>query len=654
MIRMRVPVVLLVVALFVTWLPLAAEGPRWKPIGPDGAAVQALAAGPGVVYAGTRSGGAFKSTDGGGSWTAASGGRQEWFIQGLALHPSDGRRVVAATLDGVFRTVDGGDRWTRTGEFSAGTVAAAPSDPNVFYVAGHQQVFRSEDGGATWTATGEGAKSVTALAVDPANPWAVYAGTGRGFFRSFNGGSTWEASNSGITPSGRPQAIQALAVDPRNPATLWAVTNHLFKSTDRGATWSAVEAGLGRSELPTSLAVDPESGTVWMGCRGFRVDGGVYRGEAGGTAWSKVFRDPSVLALAVDPAAPGRLFVGSEVLGVSRSEDGGRGWEPASQGLRALEVTDLEVDPRGPGRVFAVVSLSRTGRGGPLVVRGDGQGNWATVLGNATADPASTWFNDVAVAPGRRGALFVGGNDGVRKSLDGGATWLKRNKGLRTREYVSHIAVAPSDPQMVYALGWGSYPVCDVEDCPRVILYRSENGGASWTVAARFEGERPNALMVAPEDPWEVYVGGSSRLWKSLNGGARWEPGAREPEGSTILSLAAVPGEPNTLYAGAFIRGGLGLWKSGDGGRSWSPAAAGIHRSALVLRIVPDPAKPGTLYAATDRGVYVSENRAGLWAPLLNGLTTYFVHTVALGPRGRGGVYAGTRGGDGVFALEGR
>ncbi|HSF38311.1 MAG TPA: hypothetical protein VLT87_00880 [Thermoanaerobaculia bacterium] len=61
MIRKRVPAFLLVVALFVAWLPLAAEGPRWMPIGPDGASVYALAVGPGVVYAGRRARGSTRA-----------------------------------------------------------------------------------------------------------------------------------------------------------------------------------------------------------------------------------------------------------------------------------------------------------------------------------------------------------------------------------------------------------------------------------------------------------------------------------------------------------------------------------------------------------------------------------------------------------------
>jgi photosystem II stability/assembly factor-like uncharacterized protein len=157
---------------------------------------------------------------------------------------------------------------------------------------------------------------------------------------------------------------------------------------------------------------------------------------------------------------------------------------------------------------------------------------------------------------------------------------------------------------------------------------------------------------VDPENPWVVYVG-ASRLWKSLNGGASWEPGVRGPRGA-ILSLAADPGAPGTLYAGMYVEGGRRLWKSVDGGRSWRPASAGIPQTALVLRLVPDPSKPGTLYAATDRGVYVSANRAGRWVPLRDGLTTSFVYTVAVDPRGGRGVYAGTNGGGGVFVLEGR
>jgi photosystem II stability/assembly factor-like uncharacterized protein len=651
MIRKRILVVSLVVALSVAWLPLAAAGPRWRPIGPEGASVQALAVGPGVVYAGTQSGGVFKSTDGGGSWTVAGGGNQGLSIRGLALHPSDGRRVLAATIEGVFRTVDGGDRWARTGGFSSVAVASAPSDPNVFY-AGLRRVFRSEDGGATWAATGEGPDFVSALAVDPTDSRVVYAGSSEGFFRSFDGGATWEASNAGLTLDGVPQSVRVLAVDPRSPATLWAATTiRVFKSTTRGTTWSAVEGSLGTLMIPMSIAVDPASGAVWVGGRGFQGDGGVYRSGVGGAAWSRVFQGPSVQALAVDPGAPGRLFVGSEALGVLRSEDGERGWEQANNGLRALMVRDLEVDPRGPGRVFALASTTLSSRGGPAVLRGDGHGSWDTVLGNVT-DPASGWFNDVAVSPGRPGTLFVGEEDGVRKSVDGGTTWLRRNEGLRTGEWVSHVAVAPSDPERVYALGWGSYPLCDVEDCPRVILYGSENGGASWTAAARLDKERPNALMVDPENPRVVYVGGS-RLWKSLNGGASWEPGVRGPRGA-ILSLAADPEEPDILYAGVYVDRGRRLWKSVDGGKTWRPASAGLPQAALVLRLVPDPTKSGMLYAATDRGVYVSANRAGRWAPLRDGLTTSLVFTLAVDPRGGRGVYAGTNGGSGVFVLEGR
>jgi photosystem II stability/assembly factor-like uncharacterized protein len=213
MIRKRVPAVLLVVALFATWLPLAAEGPRWMPIGPDGASVMSLAVGPGVVYAGTANSGVFKSTDGGVSWAAAGGGNQGLSVRGLALHPSDGRRVLAATLAGVFRTGDGGSRWTRTGGFSPTALAGAPSDPNVFY-AGLNRVFRSGDGGATWAAMGEGLDFVSTLAVDPTDPRVVYAGGFEGFFRSFDGGATWEASNAGLESNGVPGSIQALAVDP--------------------------------------------------------------------------------------------------------------------------------------------------------------------------------------------------------------------------------------------------------------------------------------------------------------------------------------------------------------------------------------------------------------------------------------------------------
>ena len=92
-----------------------------------------------------------------------------------------------------------------------------------------------------WTSNGpEG--GIYALAIDPATPTTLYAGTGGGVFKSTNGGGNWSAVNTGLTNTN----VYALAIDPATPTTLYAGTHDggVFKSTNGGGNWSAVNTGL--------------------------------------------------------------------------------------------------------------------------------------------------------------------------------------------------------------------------------------------------------------------------------------------------------------------------------------------------------------------------------------------------------------------------
>ena len=101
----------------------------WTSIGPEGGTVRALAidpVNPTIVYAGTVGGGIFKSTDGGGHWTAANTGLGYWaggywtggsasVVNAFAIDPSTPTILYAATGAGVFRSIDAGGSWTVMG-----------------------------------------------------------------------------------------------------------------------------------------------------------------------------------------------------------------------------------------------------------------------------------------------------------------------------------------------------------------------------------------------------------------------------------------------------------------------------------------------------------------------------------------------------------
>lgn len=146
----------------------------------------------------------------------------------------------------------------RVNEQTIGAYAAAVSQPSTVYLAAKRDVLTSRDGGKTWNRLPNVLPSqITALAVSPANAQELYAGAeSLGMFKSTDGGATWTAINSGITLTpGARETISAIAIDPANANVLYATrgvwvgtasaryfpTGLLF-SRDGGNTWTALQA----------------------------------------------------------------------------------------------------------------------------------------------------------------------------------------------------------------------------------------------------------------------------------------------------------------------------------------------------------------------------------------------------------------------------
>lgn len=96
-----------------------------------------------------------------------------------------------------------------------------------------------------WTTRGPEGAIVGALAIDPRNPTTIYAGTwnspGVRILKSTDGARRWSAASSDSTPA----FVSALSVDPQNSSTVYAATYYgVFKSTDAGTSWTAVNSKL--------------------------------------------------------------------------------------------------------------------------------------------------------------------------------------------------------------------------------------------------------------------------------------------------------------------------------------------------------------------------------------------------------------------------
>jgi photosystem II stability/assembly factor-like uncharacterized protein len=158
-----------------------------------------------------------------------------------------------------------------------------------------------------WTRFGPEGGDIHAFAIDQTIPTTLYAG-GEGVFKSTDGGQTWAAINTGLPNSSQ---VNALVIDPIHPSTLYAGTNNygVFKSTDGGQHWTAINTGLFNTYV-SALALDPTTPTTL-----YAGGEGVFKSTDGGQHWTAMNTGLSnkreVNALAFDPTTPTTLYAGT-------------------------------------------------------------------------------------------------------------------------------------------------------------------------------------------------------------------------------------------------------------------------------------------------------------------------------------------------------
>jgi photosystem II stability/assembly factor-like uncharacterized protein len=259
--------------------------------------------------------------------------------------------------------------------------------------------------------------------------------------------------------------------------------------------------------------------------------------------------------------------------------------------------------------------------------------------------------NDLVADPSRPGTWYLACAGTVLKTQDGGETWDTASQGLRPYEYVRTIALAPSDPDALFILGWDTFPVCGSAACPDQKVFRSTDGGGRWR-GSRVSGldrfRLLGSLAVDRSSPMTVYAAGPG-LFRSLDGGATWSKIGRGLR-NAVYQIVADPLSSSTLYAIVGLKRGFRVFKSTDRGATWAIASDGMPPGALALDLAPDSTAPGTLYAATSRGVYVTHDGGRLWTAMNEGLGTLPVFTVAVDPLEPGTVYAGRL--DGLFKFS--
>ena len=291
-----------------------------------------------------------------------------------------------------------------------------------------------------------------------------------------------------------------------------------------------------------------------------------------------------------------------------------------------------------PGQVFQILSYASDPNRlyvvdsyfGGYLFRSDDRGqSWcyleAYVPGYVVADPTNP---DVLYAPSASGVI---------KTTDGGVSWSSASVGLPAG-YSNSLVVAPSDTSVLYVyVGPGGNVPAE--------LFRSADGGATWTAVPSNEPQPYWQLTVDAFDANTLYAIAGDAYWKSADGGSTWNPtgAGLPPYTQRIFSDPRVPG---TLWAPTWNDG---LYLSTDGSTSFVPSGIGIE-GQQVRDLAFDRGDPQTVYAAspgtTDPdvfgGLFVSRDSGASWDRLDIGISGGHAATaVAVDPAGSTRVYVG-------------
>ena len=631
--RRVTPLLAILVVSTILAAPAKAKPGRWTRIGPDAASVTVLAAAPSrptTVYAGLQVGGVFRSTDGGRTWVWASKGLAPIYaVRGMAIDPTAPRTVFITGPLGLHKTTNGGESWKHVAS-SIRSVAVHPRNGRIVYALPWDgPIRRSTNGGATWTELPSGSpRDAHLLRFDPLRPETLYVAAldGTSLFKSADGGRTWTEIGRGLTPE---LDIRELEVDPLSPRTLYASLSttdpdrDLFKSVDGGETWAPIRHGLG--ELPFTLAgVTAGAGrTAVFGI----MDRHLYRSLNGGLSWSAVDTglpgSPAWFGERVVSASGALLAPTSE--GIFRSADGGSAWSPSSRNLDTAYIGNVA----GGSSLYAGVVAQG------VFESADGGATWRRL----PLDPeASVRFLGPMVA--ESGRIFAVTGTGIARSEDDGASWSVSESGCLR---VEKIAVDPAAPETLYILGNApASSSCSTE--PLVCgLQKSTDSGRTWTCSSHgLPAEKLSLVAIDPHRTSTLFVRAGRDLYRSTNGGSSWSLHAVIRETAMAPRVLAFdPRDSNRMYAGVFS----GVTRSTDGGRTWTRFTQGFPGRDAVLDLEIDPADPETLYAMTSAsGVFKSTDGGETWSLAGAGLDGLHAVDLHLDPQDRSTLYVATRG----------
>jgi photosystem II stability/assembly factor-like uncharacterized protein len=637
----------------------------WEPIGPSNVPgrITDFAVDPtdrATCYASTGSGGIFKTTDTGHTWTAIFNGVGSQAVGALAVRPDSPSVVFAGTGEanaarcmyegtGIYKSEDGGVTWVSKGldsSFNIGRIIIVPDRPDTMFVAvvgklfgfnTERGVYRSIDGGESWEQVlyVDDTTGCIDLAIHPdsgvilAAMWQrwrtpeerVMGGYGSGIFRSTDYGETWTRLSAANALPGQSSTIGRIGVtiDPFSQ-TAYAFYNYdvsynikVYRSDNLGLTWI---------QKNSSDLSDNYSSYGWYFGQIRVVPGnpntvfalGIYqfRSTNGGNGWSYADNNLHVdhHALYIDPNDPNFMYNGNDG-GVGVSYNMGSYWRQCINMLNS-QFYEISVSYQNPDKI-----TGGTQDNGTLMKTGTGNADWVHILGGdgfyTLIDYTDT---NIVFAEYQYGNLY--------KSSFGGYSFSYGMSGINyyaeRQNWNTPVVMDPVNHNKLY---YGSN-----------ILYRTTNSADYWTAISSDLTNGPGGgymtygtittIGLTPADTQVIYIGtDDGNVWVSQNNGGSYDNISGSLPDRWVTRVAADPRDASIAYVtlSGYKWGEpmAHVYRTENYGASWTPIESNLP-DAPANNILVDPDYDSVLYVTCDVGVYISYDLGGSWEALGTGL----------------------------------
>jgi photosystem II stability/assembly factor-like uncharacterized protein len=563
-----------------------------KTAGPPGLTVNVIYKANNIVYAGTDTQGVFKSIDNGLTWVAANKGIERTSIKDMIV--SGGNLLASVVSRGgcilnIFKSTDNGATWSATTGLSQnvavsfatkGTSVYATffnSDPN------HSGISRSNDNGDTWQEIAAPVHNGGKMIVSDD---AIIVAADNIIWRSLNDGISWEAVEQ--------FALSGINSFARVGTKLFATgTTVLWTSVDNGGSWTM-------SPFPGgAVSLSSNGGTIYLGS-GSKV----FKSTDLGATWMDVstgLGKGSILALLYDGST---LFAGAtaDAAGIYRSTNGGTSWVPAAKGLPVGKVIRAMIS--FGGYVFA----STEGDG---IYRSSDHGDtWTKTDLNNSLLVNETVYNFCV----KDNSLFAGASNGIYKSVDGGATFLRVINGFPVNTKVTASSLTVSSGNVVAAVTVTFSP----SEALFAIFYSSDDG-SNWH-QSNLPMNPVSVSSVASNGSPLVYAGvfGQSfsvtGLYKSFDAGVTWVSRTSVNQDDIEILVAT---ETNVLESTLFTA----AYSPDFGEKVWIGSTPGVC-APFSCGIATYTLRGSSVFAGNGDGMFLSTDTGASWTSLNEGFPT--------------------------------